>query len=78
MIFLPIVARELRTASRRRGTYWARCGAALVVLVIGTLYFLMMQWQSPHQIALYLFSILSGGAVLYCLFSGLRFTARIA
>jgi hypothetical protein len=29
MIFLPVVDRELRTAARRRGTYWSRLVAAL-------------------------------------------------
>ena len=40
MTFLPIVARELRIASRRRSTYWLRSAAALVVMVIGAWFFL--------------------------------------
>jgi len=36
MTFLPIVARELRVASRRRGTYWARTVAALTIVAVGT------------------------------------------
>ena len=75
MTFLPIVARELRIASRRRSTYWLRSGAALVVMVIGTWFFLVAQNQPPAQIALILFGLLTGGAVLYCLFSGVRYTA---
>ena len=75
MTFLPIVARELRIASRRRSTYWVRSGAALVVMVIGAWFFLMAQQQPPHEIAVVLFGILTGGAVLYCLFSGVRSTA---
>jgi hypothetical protein len=39
MTFLPIVARELRVAARRRGTYWVRSGAALGILVVGTWFF---------------------------------------
>ncbi len=35
MTFLPIVDRELRVASRRRGTFWLRVVAAIVGLVIG-------------------------------------------
>ena len=35
MTFLPIVARELRVSSRRRGTYWIRSGTALVALLVG-------------------------------------------
>jgi hypothetical protein len=75
MTFLPIVARELRTASRRRSTYWVRSGAALVVMVIGSWFFLVSQNQPPNQIAMALFGILTGGAVIYCLFSGVRSTA---
>jgi hypothetical protein len=75
MTFLPIVARELRIASRRRTTYWMRSGAALVVMFIGAWFFLVAQHQPPNQIAMGVFSILTGGAVLYCLFSGVRSTA---
>ena len=75
MTFLPIVARELRTASRRRSTYWVRSGAALVVMFIATWFFLVTQGQPPNQIAMGIFGILTGGAVLYCLFNGVRSTA---
>src|SRR6202142_1180086 len=75
MTFLPIVARELRIAARRPGTYWVRSGAALALLVIGT-WFMLMNWREPtNAIALGLFSILTGSAVLYCLLSGVWFTA---
>jgi len=36
MTFLPIVARELRVAARKRSTFWLRVIAALVSLVIGS------------------------------------------
>ena len=75
MTFLPIVARELRIAARRRSTYWLRSGAALAVMGIATWFFLVARDQPPHEIALALFGILTGGAVLYCLFSGVRSTA---
>ena len=75
MTFLPIVARELRIAARRRSTYWVRSGAALVIMVIGTWFFLVNEQRPPHEIAVVLFSILTGGAVLYCLFCGVRSTA---
>ncbi len=75
MTFLPIVARELRVASRRAGTFWVRSGAALAILVIGTWYFLMYSGQPPHEIAIGLFGILTGSAVFYCLLSGVWFTA---
>ena len=35
MTFLPIVARELRIAARKRSTFWLRLIAALVALLIG-------------------------------------------
>ena len=75
MTFLPIVARELRIASRRRSTYWARSAAALIVMAVGTWFFVVTQNQPPSQIAMGIFGILTGGAVLYCLFNGVRSTA---
>lgn len=75
MTFLPIVARELRLAARRRGTYWVRTGAALLVLVVGAWLFLMLQSETPRTIAMVLFCVLTGSAVLYSLLSGLRSTA---
>lgn len=75
MIFLPIVARELRTAGRRPATYWVRAGAALTLIVIGTWYFVMYSSLSAQQVAQGLFTILTGSAVLYCLLGGVWFTA---
>jgi ABC-type transport system involved in cytochrome c biogenesis permease component len=75
MTFLPIVARELRVASRRRATYTIRAGAALLVILLGTWCFLAMRGQPPHVISQYLFGILSGSAMLYCLLSGVRSTS---
>ena len=75
MTFLPIVARELRVASRRRSTYWLRSGAALAMIVVGAWFFLMMQQDPSPTIASVLFGVLTGAAVLYCLLSGVRSTA---
>ncbi len=76
MTFLPIVARELRVASRRRSTYFVRAGAALLVIAAGTWLFLMMHRQtSSREMAMVLFGTLTGSAVLYCLLSGVRSTA---
>jgi ABC-type Na+ efflux pump permease subunit len=75
MTFLPIVARELRVASRRYGTYWVRTGAALAVIIMGTWLFLVMRQESSKDIALGLFGVLTGSATLYCLLSGVRSTA---
>jgi ABC-type Na+ efflux pump permease subunit len=75
MTFLPIVARELRVASRRRSTFWGRAGAAAAVVALGVWSFLMMAREPAGTLALTLFSVMTGGAALYCLFSGLWFTA---
>src|SRR5215475_4386298 len=75
MTFLPIVARELRVASRRRVTYWVRIGAALAVIIIGTWVFLMEQREAPGDISKVLFGVLTGSALLYSLLSGIRDTA---
>src|SRR4051812_12692098 len=34
MVLLPIVDRELRVAARRASTYWMRCVAAMLVLIV--------------------------------------------
>jgi ABC-type transport system involved in multi-copper enzyme maturation permease subunit len=73
--FLPILARELRVASRRRITYWIRTGAALAVMIIGTWLFLMMQTEPTHMIAQVLFGVLTSCATLSAFLSGLRDTA---
>ena len=75
MTFLPIVTRELRVASRRRSTYWLRTGATLVLLLLGTWLFLIMQGEQPQALAKYLFGTLTGSSVLYALLSGVRATA---
>jgi ABC-type transport system involved in multi-copper enzyme maturation permease subunit len=75
MTFLPIVARELRVASRRRSTYWVRCGAALALIIIGTWLFLMMQQQPPQEISIFLFEVLTAIAVLHCLVRGVWSTS---
>ena len=75
MTFLPIVARELRIAARRPGTHRVRGAAALALILIGAWYFLVHQGDPAQAIAPGLFWILTGGVVLYCLLSGVWFTA---
>jgi hypothetical protein len=41
MTFLPIAARELRVASRKRSTFWVRVVAAIVAVLIGGAFMLM-------------------------------------
>ena len=75
MTFLPIVARELRVASRRPGTFWVRSAAALGILVVGMWYFFVYSGRPPNEIAMGLFCILTGSVLFYCLLSGVWFTA---
>jgi len=75
MTLLPIVGRELRVASRRRGTYITRCVGALVVIFLGAWLYFMMHLDSPANVAKSLFGVLGGFAVLYAALSGVQFTA---
>jgi ABC-type transport system involved in multi-copper enzyme maturation permease subunit len=75
MTFLPIVSRELRLASRRRGTYWLRSGAALAIMAVGSWLFLILKGEAPKDLAIALFSVLTGGAVLVALLTGPHSTA---
>src|SRR5215468_7991158 len=75
MTFLPIVARELRVASRRRSTYWLRSAAALAMIGAGTWLFLILQREPSRELGTSLFCVLTGGAVLSASLSGVRSTA---
>jgi ABC-type transport system involved in multi-copper enzyme maturation permease subunit len=76
MTVLPIVARELRAASRRRGTVWWRASAATAVLGVGVWSYLAMADSSPAgDIGQALFGIMAGSAAAYCLLGGPLFTA---
>jgi ABC-type transport system involved in multi-copper enzyme maturation permease subunit len=75
MIFLPIVERELRVASRQRGTYWMRIGAALIALIIGAWVMLMPSFRNPRLLGGALFVSLAVFTYLYCLLAGLRTTS---
>jgi len=76
MTFLPIVARELIEASRRRGTYWLRVGVAAVALGIGGFVLLLTQkGAQPGEIGMYLFVPLAIAGYLYTLLVGVFRTA---
>ena len=75
MTFLPIVARELRVSARRRGTFWLRVSAGLAAITLGTWWFLMNRGESRERLSVPMFGIMTGSATLYCLLSGLWFTA---
>ncbi len=75
MTFLPIVARELIEASRRRGTYWIRLGVAGAGVGIGAWIMLVMKDESPASLGMALLVSTASAVYLYCLFAGLFRTA---
>src|SRR5262245_51302012 len=75
MIFLPIVARELRVASRRASTYWIRLSAGLSVLLIGAWCLAVERRMRPPEMSLVPSGVMTGVAVLFCILSGVRYTA---
>src|SRR5882762_353877 len=75
MTFLPIVERELRVASRRRGTYWNRTLAASVGIGITAVLLLLATREPTKEIGKILFSVLSGLFFLSSFLSGIRYTA---
>ncbi|MEW6302790.1 MAG: ABC transporter permease subunit [Verrucomicrobiota bacterium] len=76
MTFLPIVERELRIASRRRGTYWTRILAAMIALGVAGI---ILMTDSPRitsvQLGKNIFATLAWFAFFYCLLIGARNTA---
>ena len=75
MTFLPIVARELRVAARRRGTYRMRLAMVWGALITGTSIFVATVGATAQQTGQYIFQGLSWLCLLYCLLSGRRWTA---
>jgi ABC-type transport system involved in cytochrome c biogenesis permease component len=75
MIFLPIVDRELRVASRQRVTYFTRFGSVLAGVAIGGWIMLMPWIRSPQKLGLALFIALSLITFIYSIMVGVRTTA---
>ena len=75
MTFLPIVERELRTAARRRGTYWIRLGVAALGLFIGGWILLVPEMRRPGVIGSVLFYAMSITGFIYGLLVGVITTA---
>ena len=75
MSFLPIVGRELRTAARRRGTYWFRTVSALLASLAGAWLFLLSRDTAPQQWGMSLFAALAGVSFVPCWFAGVWLTA---
>jgi ABC-type transport system involved in multi-copper enzyme maturation permease subunit len=75
MTLLPIVARELRVAARRRGGHWSRVVAALLALVVGTFVYATIGRRSVSELGLVLFVSLAWLAFVFRALAGARLTA---
>ncbi|MDB6022863.1 MAG: hypothetical protein JWQ04_2720, partial [Pedosphaera sp.] len=75
MTILPVVERELRVASRRRGTYWTRSTVALVAMLIGAFAMLLNFGAPQAKLGSYIFIGLASFSVLHCLLAGRLATA---
>jgi len=74
MTFLPVVARELRVASRRRATFWTRCVMAAAALIIGGFVYGETASGTTVVTARDIFYSIGVLAYIYCLAAGLRCT----
>jgi hypothetical protein len=75
MKLLPIVGRELRESSRRRGTYWLRVRVAFQAVVIGIAAYVINVVNPAMKLGTVLFWGLAGVSMLFCLLAGRRSTA---
>lgn len=75
MTFLPIVERELRVASRRRGTYWGRLGASVLAIALFVFIYGLMFTEAPHEMSKVIFGVIAGVCFLFSLLAGVRATA---
>jgi len=75
MTFLPIVARELRVAARRRGTYRLRLALAVGAVITGTWIFVLSVGAPPQKAGQYIFQGLSWLCLVYGLAGGRCWTA---
>ena len=75
MIFLPIVERELRVASRKRVTYLVRIAGALVALAIGGWIMIIASNDAFDRLGQALFYPLSTLLFLYSITAGTKVTA---
>ncbi|MCO5050718.1 MAG: ABC transporter permease [Verrucomicrobiae bacterium] len=75
MQVLPIVERELRVATRRRGTYRVRFWVPLILLIAASWFRLGAGVLSAHEMGAGLFYLATGGLTLFALVAGYRATA---
>jgi ABC-type transport system involved in multi-copper enzyme maturation permease subunit len=69
MTFLPVVERELRVASRRRGTYWGRFVAAIIGAILAA-WVLLAADETNDKIGAELFAVVSTVVFLYAAVAG--------
>ena len=77
MRFLPIVDRELREGSRRRGTYWLRVRVAFQALLIGLVAYFINLLQPQTKLGTVLFWGLAGISMVFCLLVRPTFHRRL-
>ena len=66
MTFLPIVGRELRVASRRPASYWARFTSVGMAIVFAGFIYLSSMYSTTASRGTGLFYAISAFAFLYC------------
>lgn len=75
MIFLPVVERELRVASRQRAAYWMRFGGAAAGLVLCAWIMLIPSFRSPQRLGMALFHTVAVATFFYSALAGLMRTS---
>jgi len=75
MTLLPVVARELRVASRRASSYWGRALAALVGLSVFAWFFGFTNHGSAQRMGQALFGITTTLAYVFASLTGVLFSA---
>src|SRR5665213_929360 len=75
MTFLPIVARELRVASRLRGTYWSRFAAAILGAGLAAEFLSVSRQQPVAVMGNVLFKTLAGVLFIYTAVAGIGMTS---
>lgn len=75
MTLLPVVARELRVASRRASSYWGRSLAALVALSVFAWFFVFANQGSAQRMGQTLFEVTATLAYVFASLTGVLFSA---
>jgi len=75
MTLLPVVARELRVASRKRWNYWGRTVAAGVTMAVGAWFMLLGTEMGMLKLGSALFGVTTGCAMIFAALTGTLFCA---